>query len=163
MPFSYLHLGSNQGHKVGHIVSALVLIEKEIGPIHATSSFYETAAWGLEEQEDFVNMAIKVETYLSPTELILAVAKIETKLGRKRVEKWGPRIIDIDIILYEDLVIKQENLEIPHPRMGDRRFVLVPMVEIAADVIHPITKLTLKEMLDECADQLTVKKFKVYQ
>lgn len=163
MPFSYLHLGSNQGHKVGHIVSALVLIEKEIGPIHATSSFYETAAWGVEEQEDFVNMAIKVETYLSPTELILAVAKIENKLGRKRVVKWGPRIIDIDIILYGDLVIKQENLEIPHPRMGDRRFVLVPMVEIAADDIHPITKLTLKEMLDECADQLTVKKLKVYQ
>lgn len=163
MPFSYLHLGSNQGHKVGHIVSALVLIEKEIGPIHATSSFYETAAWGVEEQEDFVNMAIKVETYLSPTELILAVAKIENKLGRKRVVKWGPRIIDIDIILYGDLVIKQENLEIPHPRMGDRRFVLVPMVEIAADDIHPITKLTLKEMLDVCADQLTVKKLKVYQ
>ena len=111
MPFSYLHLGSNQGHKVGHIVSALVLIEKEIGPIHDTSSFYETAAWGLEEQEDFVNMAIKVETYLSPTELILAVAKIENKLGRKRIVKWGPRIIDIDIILYGDLVIKQENLE----------------------------------------------------
>lgn len=163
MPFSYLHLGSNQGHKVGHIVSALVLIEKEIGPIHATSSFYETAAWGVEEQEDFVNMAIKVETYLSPTELILAVAKIENKLGRKRIVKWGPRIIDIDIILYGDLVIKQENLEIPHPRMGDRRFVLVPMVEIAADDIHPITKLTLKEMLDVCADQLTVKKLKVYQ
>ena len=143
-----------------HILSkAREFIADKCGKIIMQSSVYETAAWGKEDQEAFLNQVILIDTKLSPVELLESVLKIEEILGRKRELKYGPRIIDIDIIFFNDEVINIEGLKVPHPHMDKRRFVLIPLNEIAPQKYHPVLKKDVSQLLDDCPDGLAVNKF----
>lgn len=155
----YLLLGSNLGDRKQLLIDAVQEIEIRIGKVFAISSYYETAAWGNTEQPAFLNVALGINTLLTPLAVLQQALTIEAQLGRVRFEKWGSRLIDIDIIFYDDLVIANDDeLVIPHPEMKNRRFVLTPLAEIASEVIHPITKKTVATMLAELRDQLVVSK-----
>ena len=152
----YLLLGSNQGDKRKHINAAIKLINQEAGKILKKSSYYRTGAWGKTDQPEFLNMVIEIESFLNPHDLLKVLLNIETKLGRVRREKWKERLIDIDILYFADQVVDEESLKIPHPEIANRRFTLVPLVEIAADYFHPVLKKCNSLLLDECLDQLSV-------
>lgn len=155
----YLLLGSNLGNRKTLIKSAISQIDERIGKVFTTSSFYETAAWGKEDQPGFLNVAIGIRTLLTPAEVLERVLQIELDLGRVRYEKWGSRLIDIDIILFGAHIVDEgTRLQIPHPEMQHRKFVLVPMAEIASDSVHPVFGLTVSEILERLSDNLTVSK-----
>jgi 2-amino-4-hydroxy-6-hydroxymethyldihydropteridine diphosphokinase len=124
------------------------------------SSIYETAAWGKNDQPAFLNQVLEIETALSPPQLLKTILAIEENIGRVRQEKYGPRIIDIDILLFNDEVLHLPMLKIPHPQLQNRRFVLVPLAEIAPDLIHPVFKKTIAELLAICPDKLEVSRIK---
>jgi len=148
-----LLLGSNVGDRRKFITDALTHIGQTAGTIIQTSSFYETAAWGITDQDSFLNLAVLLETKLDPHPLLHVLLQIEEDLGRKRTEKWGPRIIDIDILYYDDLVIDAQGLTVPHPFMQVRRFSLEPLLEISPAWVHPILHLSVQQMLDACPDE----------
>ncbi|WP_432709974.1 2-amino-4-hydroxy-6-hydroxymethyldihydropteridine diphosphokinase [Pedobacter sp.] len=153
----YLLLGSNLGDRNALIEEAIVAIAHQIGPVKARSSIYETAAWGKEDQPGFLNIAIAVETRLAAQEVLKQALAIEEELGRVRKEKWGARLIDIDIIFYsKDVISIAGELEVPHPEMHKRKFVLVPMAEIAGDFIHPVFHSKISELLIDLPDDLKV-------
>lgn len=155
----YLLLGSNLGDRNALINDAIQLIEQRVGPVFKRSSLYETAAWGLQEQPAFLNVAVGVSTTLSPLEVLQEVLDIESVLGRIRHEKWGARLIDIDIILYGNAIVDLgTRLQIPHPQMEYRKFVLEPLAEIAGTYVHPQLKLNLLEILKRLSDNLSVSK-----
>ena len=124
-----------------------------------TSSLYQTAAWGNESQGAFLNQVLEIKTSLGPEELLKTILQIEEELGRKRELKYGPRTIDIDILFFNDEVINLHGLKVPHPQLQNRRFVLVPLNEIAPDKMHPLFKKTISQILAECPDPLAVNKF----
>ncbi len=134
------------------------MINNHIGTISESSSLYETEAWGLTEQGSFINQAHICHTSLSPDQVLESIVIIESKMGRKRERKWGPRIIDIDIIYYGQKIIKNPHLYIPHPELSRRRFVLVPLMDICPDLIHPELDKSTRQLLSECSDNLSVKK-----
>lgn len=155
---AYLLLGSNLGNRKQILKNAATNIEAKIGSISVYSSIYETLAWGFEEQPAFLNQVIVVTTKLNPHQLLSTINNIETELGRVRHEKWGERLIDIDILYFDNLIVNTENLVIPHPEIANRRFTLIPLVEIAARFTHPILGKTQTELLANCKDELEVKK-----
>ncbi len=155
---AYLLTGGNMGNVKQTLEKANELISKNIGTIVCRSSLYRTAAWGITSQDDFLNQVLKVETTLEAPELMERILDVEHQLGRQRTEKYGPRTIDIDILFYNDAVIDIDNLEIPHPRMQYRKFVLEPLNEIAPGMVHPVLKKTVQELLTECEDRLEVKR-----
>lgn len=157
MSICYLHLGSNVGEKHTHLSNALLLLELAVGKILKKSRVYETEAWGNKNQDSFLNQAIKIETRFSPEQILVSIHHIEKKLGRKREIKWGPRIIDIDILFYDDLIVDSEDLVIPHPFINERNFVLEPLAEIAPEFVHPITRKTVKDHFESCLDHKKVK------
>lgn len=156
---AYLLLGSNIGDRSGNLKRALNLIRSRVAPINRESSIYETAPWGNYEQPVFLNQAIAIETGLEPELLLKRLKSIEKLMGRKQADKWGARIIDIDILLMDDLIYQSESLRVPHPQMHHRRFTLVPLAEIAPDVIHPEFNSTMQSLLSLCKDQLEVHLF----
>lgn len=156
---TYLLLGSNLGDREKYIADALTLLAANVGRILQTSSIYETAAWGKTDQPSFLNLAVEMETALNPTQLLETVLKVEADLGRVRHERWGSRRIDIDIILYGDQVVNLVGqLCIPHPEMHNRRFVLLPLSEIAPDAMHPVLNQKVSQLLINLSDSLTVQK-----
>jgi 2-amino-4-hydroxy-6-hydroxymethyldihydropteridine diphosphokinase len=155
---AFLLLGSNQGDREGYLEKACHEIGLKAGTVTGKSSRYQTAAWGKEDQPAFINQVLVMETNLSPVELLKAVLKIESDLGRKRSEKWGSRTIDIDILFYGDQIIETSELTIPHPRIAERRFTLVPMVEVDGEFVHPVLGKSMRLLLVECDDMLTVER-----
>jgi 2-amino-4-hydroxy-6-hydroxymethyldihydropteridine diphosphokinase len=152
----FILLGGNQGDKHKIFSETIKLISKSIGKVVILSSVYETEPWGF-VSDLFWNQALIVDSLLSPEDVLKQALDIENRMGRKRIsENYEARPIDIDLMFYDDLQIDTPHLTIPHPLMAQRRFILVPMAEIAPDKIHPITGLTVKEMLQNCTDQLKV-------
>ena len=156
---TYLSLGSNQGDKLKNLQEAIHKIAENIGAIQKISSVYETGSWGY-EGEDFYNICISVSTYLQPESLLKKLLIIEKELGRKRnkTKQYSDRRIDIDILLFDNEIVFSKDVIIPHPRMLDRKFVLVPLVEIAKNTLHPIEKKQLYHCLNSCTDTTLVKK-----
>ncbi len=156
---AYLLLGSNEGDRVVWLRRAMELIDEHCGKISARSSIYETAAWGITAQPDFLNMVISLETNLLPALLLHTLLGIENTLGRHRTIKWGPRTIDIDILLYNSDIVDTPALVIPHPFLQERRFTLEPLAELAPDYVHPLFQKSITVLLAECPDKLTVWKY----
>lgn len=148
----YLGLGSNLGKRQENLALARQLIAVQIGDIVAQSSIYETAAWGLTDQNDFLNQVICINTEYEAPEVLAKVLAVELSMGRVREIKWGARLIDIDILYYNDAIITLDNLIVPHPFIQERRFVLAPLAEIAPDFVHPQLKQTNASLLAHCAD-----------
>jgi 2-amino-4-hydroxy-6-hydroxymethyldihydropteridine diphosphokinase len=151
-------LGSNMGRRKDFLRRAKQMIGAEVGGISKESGVYETAAWGKTDQQAFLNQVILVETKLLPDALMQTLLKIEQELGRIRTQKFGPRTIDLDILFYDDLVLKTKLVTIPHPAIQERRFVLVPLVELSPRKIHPVYHQTVATLLRNCTDELAVKK-----
>ncbi len=156
---AFLLLGSNDGDRLVILGNARKAIEASAGKLVSTSSIYETAAWGNNDQAPFLNQAIAIDTPMEALQLLDKLQKIELALGRVRKQRWGPRTIDIDILLYGDLTMSTPILTIPHPGVPDRRFTLVPMAEIAGNLYHPVLRKTMQELLIECKDALAVEIF----
>jgi len=153
-----LMLGGNVGNTLYIFTQAKILLGESAGTIESVSEIYVSEPWGLDEQPAFMNQAILISTSLSPIELLSLTKAIELQLGRVKRELNGPREIDIDILLYEDFILKEDQLQIPHPRLHIRRFNLVPLAEIAPHWRHPVLKKTISELLLLCEDDLKVQK-----
>jgi len=154
----YLLIGGNMGDRMANLAQAIHLINQEIGPIQLTSSIYETAAWGNTNQPDFLNQALMLETLLDAETVMHQLLNIEIGMGRKRDIPMGPRTIDLDIIYFNDLVIENELITIPHPKIAERRFVLMPLAEMAPQFLHPVLNKTNEALLKDCGDSLAVYK-----
>ncbi len=155
----YLLIGGNMGDRFANMQQAQNQIVLRCGTIINKSGLYETAAWGNSDQPDFLNQVLHIETNLTPYHLLTTILQIENEMGRFRDIPLGPRTIDIDILFYERSLINEPGLEIPHPRIAIRRFVLVPLNEIAPNYVHPVYKKTVSELLRICEDPLAVNKF----
>lgn len=152
-------LGSNLGDRFAALQCAMELIREEAGEIIAVSSVWETEPWGFDADEQFLNMVIVLETTLEPKGLIQRFRSIEGRMGRKKSGggKYESRIIDLDILFWDDRVISIPGLEVPHPKLHSRRFVLEPLMEVAPETVHPVTGLTVAEMLQFCEDNSDVR------
>jgi 2-amino-4-hydroxy-6-hydroxymethyldihydropteridine diphosphokinase len=158
MNSTYLLLGSNMGNSTEQLSMAIKQIEKKIGTITVGSNLYATAAWGNTSQPDFLNQVIEIATHLDATETLKEILSIEKNMGRIRTVKNAPRIIDIDILFFNNEIINRSDLIVPHPEIPNRRFVLTPLNEIAPKMIHPLLNKTIEQLLLKCPDQLAVKK-----
>jgi len=153
MNLIYLSLGSNLGQREQHLDEAVKLIQSRIGKIEAVSSYYESEAWGYTSENRFCNCCLSIRSNLPPLLLLDRVLEIEKEMGRERGGAgYSDRIIDIDLLLYGDNQLDHPRLSLPHPSMEDRRFVLVPLAEIAPELIHPVSGLSISAMLRECSD-----------
>lgn len=158
MSTAYLLIGGNLGNKMAYLQQATQLIQQSCGNIVHSSAIYETAAWGVTDQPSFYNQAIVLETSLAPETLMQQLLQIEEEMGRKRMVKMGPRIIDLDILLIDDVVMSTGLLTLPHPALPFRRFALLPLCEIAPALIHPVLHRSISQLLEECTDTLDVQK-----
>ena len=154
----YLSFGSNVGDRAANIETALMRLNDSGVKTKKLSTVYQTEPWGNTVQEKFLNCAAEMTTALSPHELMDRILLIENQMGRQRKIKWEPRIIDIDILFFGEIIINEKGLIIPHPEIEKRKFVLIPLAEIAVDFIHPSLKKSIGELLIECKDDLSVTK-----
>lgn len=145
----YLALGSNLGDRLENLKQAIAALPPQMD-VKAKSHVYETPPWGYEDQPRFLNQVLKVQTYLEPELLLKHIKRLEIALGRKASFRNGPRLIDIDILFFDDLVMNTPVLTLPHPRLHERGFVLLPMMDIAPDLVHPVTKKSIREMVAAC-------------
>jgi len=162
MPDVYILLGSNLGNCFKNIEHAIELITSSMGKLKLLSSLYKTAAWGVHNQPDFINQVIVIESQLHPTQLLENILTIESVLGRKKLEKWGSRVIDVDILFYGSDIVNEEDLIIPHVELHNRRFTLMPLMEIAPDFIHPKLNKTIKELFQNLTDTLPVEQLNIH-
>ncbi|MBF0537345.1 MAG: 2-amino-4-hydroxy-6-hydroxymethyldihydropteridine diphosphokinase [Nitrospirae bacterium] len=149
----YLCIGSNLTNRHGNCLRAIELLQANGIVVTARSGMHQTAAWGEVSQPDFINMCVGVETDLTPGELLGILKAIELQMGRTPTWRWGPRVIDLDILLYGSLVVQEEGLVIPHPYMHQRGFVLAPLREIAPRVVHPVLNRSVEELFGEVVDK----------
>jgi 2-amino-4-hydroxy-6-hydroxymethyldihydropteridine diphosphokinase len=149
MAIAYIGIGSNLGNRQENCLRAIELLQKKGIIVTKRSSLYKTEPWGVKDQPRFINMAIEIDTSLEPKELLKILKNIEKELGREKSSKWGPRIIDLDILLFDDIILNENNLKIPHPLMQERDFVLRPLCEIAPDIYHPLLKLSMYELMQK--------------
>jgi len=157
MAVSYILLGSNLGNTLLNLQNAIHNLQQTEVQVLACSKVYQTKAWGNVNQDDFLNVVIKVNTDLNASELLTTLLAIELKMGRIRgEEKWMPRLIDLDILYFNDEIIDQQHLKIPHPYIADRRFTLIPLNDIAANYFHPQLKLSTQQLLLNCTDNSKV-------
>jgi 2-amino-4-hydroxy-6-hydroxymethyldihydropteridine diphosphokinase len=157
----FLSLGGNMGNREALLRRAITAVSEKCGGVVACSSVYETAPWGSDSCNPFLNLVIKLTSPLAPEALLAAIRTIETDLGRERGDnKNADRTIDLDILLYNDLVMNTDFLELPHPRMHLRKFVLVPLAEIAPEEVHPVLRQNIATLLKNCSDALEVTHFK---
>lgn len=154
----FLLLGSNLGNRKGYLQKAVDLIETELGVVMQKSSIYETEAWGKTDEPNYLNQVVKIDTELSARQVLEKVLQIETRMGRVREEKWGSRIIDIDILFYGQDIINEPGLIVPHPELHNRKFTLGPLNEIAPDLQHPVLKKSIFQLKSKLKDNLIVKK-----
>jgi len=157
----YIQLGSNIGERESFIAKSMEQIEENIGEIITESSIFETIPWGNENQNNFLNSVIKIKTPFDSFKVLKKSQEIENNLGRERVEKWGERTIDIDILFYNNEIINTTKLIIPHPLIQQRKFVLVPLSEIAPNYIHPTLKKNISTLLSECKDNQKVLDYEI--
>ncbi len=157
---AYISLGSNFGDSKKELEKAIELMAEHVGKIIQVSDIYRTKAWGLQNQADFLNQVVGLETDLYPHDLLKKILGIESEMGRERKVKWGQRNIDLDILLYDDYVIDTQSLVIPHPRMHERNFVLYPLFDLNPFLVHPIFRQTIRELKAWCQDELDVHKLK---
>ncbi len=155
---AYLLIGGNIGDRKATFNKATELLNLECGVISRQSSLYETAAWGKTDQPAFLNQAVEIKTALTARQLMRKILKVEKRMGRIRHEKYGPRIIDIDILLFNNEIHNYKLLTLPHPEMQNRRFALLPLAEIAPELQHPVLKKTIAALLAACRDPLAVRK-----
>ncbi|MBS1579879.1 MAG: 2-amino-4-hydroxy-6-hydroxymethyldihydropteridine diphosphokinase [Bacteroidetes bacterium] len=158
MQSAYLLIGGNLGNTEQNLQTAIDLINKQCGIIINKSSIYKTAAWGLTNQPDFLNQVLVLNTSLTAQNLMHELLLIEEKMGRVRSIKMGPRIIDIDILLFDDLILNTEILTVPHTALPQRKFALIPLAEVAGNIIHPVEKKSIQHLLLNCKDTLDVHK-----
>ena len=159
MPVAYIGFGSNIGDRLTHIQNAIdVLSKTEEITLQKISSIYKTDPVGYEAQAQFLNGVAAIQTHLSPLSLLHTLKDIETAIGRKHRVRWGPREIDLDILIYGDMCLQTEQLVIPHPEMHLRRFVLVPLAEITPDLVHPVFQETIHALLENLEDDKSVLK-----
>ncbi|MBF0558621.1 MAG: 2-amino-4-hydroxy-6-hydroxymethyldihydropteridine diphosphokinase [Nitrospirae bacterium] len=145
----YIGIGSNLGDRRANCMRALELMNESGMTVTTKSSFYETEPWGMKEQPLFMNMAVIVETGLSAQAALASLKCIEEKMGRQESGRWGPRCIDLDILFYDDEIIAEKDLRIPHPLLHKREFVLLPLIEIAPDKRHPVLLKTVRQLMEE--------------
>lgn len=154
---AYLLLGANIGNRQIKLSEAIAAINKQAGKVLAVSFLYQTEPWGIAAQDPFLNIAVKIETILSPINLLNLLLSIEIQLGRTRNgPKYGPRVIDIDIILFDNIVVDSPELTIPHPAIAQRMFTLAPLAQLAGNTIHPVLNKTISQLLQDCTDELKV-------
>ena len=155
---AYLLIGGNVGNRQQNLQQAVTAINNSCGRVLQQSAVYETAAWGKTDQQAFLNQALLIHTDFTPHQLLEHALEAEALLGRVRKEKYGPRLIDIDILFFNNDIIRETALIIPHPEVQNRRFALAPLVEIAPKLLHPVLHKTISQLLDECPDMLEVTK-----
>ena len=159
MNIVFLQLGSNLGTRELLLREALLLIEKKVGTVQAASKIYESTSWGVKSERNYLNQIIKIKTKLLASDVLSRILIIEEELGRVRVKKWGDRLIDIDILFYNNEIIENTSLYVPHKYMHERMFVLVPLNEIAPEKIHPRYNKTVKVLMKECVDTELVQEY----
>jgi 2-amino-4-hydroxy-6-hydroxymethyldihydropteridine diphosphokinase len=156
---AYLLLGSNLGDRAALLREALAQLTGRAGQVVVRSAIYETTAWGREDQPAFLNQAVALSTTLTAPELLEQCLATERRAGRERLERWGSRTLDVDILLFGQQLIELPGLTVPHPRLAERRFALVPLAEIAGALIHPESGLSITKLLARCPDPLPVRRW----